>query len=391
MAETAVPGRERNPMRIAEVSTHVLEAPLSYPFSWSVNRTTVRASCVVEVVTDTGLVGWGECFGPARPLAAVVEAFRPHLVGADPLATEMLWQELYNRFRDQGRKGLAVSGLSGVDIALWDIRGRALGVPVHRLLGGPVRSRVQVYATGTYRLDEGDPLDYVVEEVRQRLAEGFDAIKLKIGLDFEEDVELIRAVRREIGPERELMLDANHAYDVVEATALGRRVADQRIGWFEEPVVPEDLEAYREVRSRQPIPVAGGECEYTRWGFADVFTRRAMDIVQPDTCAAGGISECKKIADMANAFGVRYLPHVWGTGIGMSAALQLVAALPHTPVRLRPREPLFEWDCSEHPFRQAVLQRPLEQKDGFLEVPAAPGLGVEVDRAALRRFTVENP
>jgi D-galactarolactone cycloisomerase len=375
-------------MRIAEVNAHVLEAPLTHPFSWSVNRTTVRASCIVEVVTDTGLVGWGECFGPARPNAAVVEAFRPFLIGADPLATEALWQNLYNRFRDQGQKGLVISALSGVDIALWDIRGRHLGVAVHRLLGGPLRSRVRAYATGTYRLDEGDPLGYVVEEVRQRVAEGFDAVKLKIGLDFEEDVALIRAVRRELGPERELMLDANHAYDVVEATTLGHRVADQRIGWFEEPVVPEDLDAYHEVRSRQPIPVAGGECEYTRWGFVNVFTKRAMDIVQPDTCAAGGISECKKIADMANAFGVRYLPHVWGTGIGMAAALQLVATLPDTPARLRPREPLFELDCSEHPFRQAVLRRPLVRNNGFLEIPEGPGLGVEVDRDALREFTV---
>lgn len=373
-------------MKITEVNAHVLEAPLEQPFGWSVNRTTVRATCIVEIVTDTGLVGWGECFGPPRPNAAVVREFRPLLIGRDPTATEAIWQHLYNSFRDQGQKGLVVSALSGVDIALWDLRGRELGVPVHRLLGGPFRTCVQAYATGTYRLDSGDPLDYVLDEVRQRLEEGFDAVKLKIGLDFDEDVELIRAVRREIGPARELMLDANHAYDVVEASTLGRLVADERIGWFEEPVVPEDLDAYHELRSRQPIPVAGGECEYTRWGFADVFTKRAMDIVQPDTCAAGGISECKKIADMANAFGVRYLPHVWGIGIGMAAALQLVGALPHTPARRLPREPLFELDCSEHPFRQAVLREPLEQHDGFLAIPTGPGLGIEVDRDAIRQF-----
>jgi D-galactarolactone cycloisomerase len=375
-------------MKIAELRTYVLETPLQQPFHWSVDRTTVRKSCIVEIVTDTGVTGWGECFGPARPNAAVVQSFRDHLIGADPLASDVIWQNLYNRFRDQGQKGLIVSGLSGVDIALWDIKGKAFGAPIHQLMGGPMRRRVQAYATGTYRLDDGDPLDYVIQEVRERLAEGFTAIKLKIGLDFEEDIALIRAVRAEIGPESQLMLDANHAYDAAEAIALGRRVADQNIGWFEEPVVPEDLASYREVKAAQPVPVAGGECEFTRWGFINIMVTRAMDIVQPDTCAAGGLSECKKIADMATAFGIRYIPHVWGTGISIAAALQLLGAIPHTPARLRPREPLLEFDRSEHPFRQAVLVEPLEQHGGWVDIPTGPGLGIEINRAALGRFTV---
>ncbi|QJP15068.1 mandelate racemase/muconate lactonizing enzyme family protein [Starkeya sp. ORNL1] len=373
-------------MRIAELHTHVLEAPLQQPFGWSVDRTTVRKSCLVEIVTDTGLTGWGECFGPARPNAAVVNAFRHLLIDADPLAGDVIWQNLYNRFRDQGQKGLVISGLSGVDIALWDIRGKHFGAPVHQLMGGPMRTKVQAYATGTYRLDDADPLDYVIREVRERMAEGFHGVKLKIGIDFEEDIALIKAARQAIGPERRLMLDANHAYDATEAIALGRRVADQNIDWFEEPVVPEDLASYREVKAGQPIPVAGGECDYTRWGFINIFTSRAMDIIQPDTCAAGGLSECKKIADMATAFGIRYIPHVWGSGIALAAALQLLAVVPHTPARLRPREPLLEFDRSEHPFRQAVLTEPLEHKDGWVDIPTGPGLGIEVDRDALRRF-----
>jgi D-galactarolactone cycloisomerase len=373
-------------MRIAELHTHVLEAPLQQPFGWSVDRTTVRKSCLVEIVTDTGLTGWGECFGPARPNAAVVNAFRHLLIDADPLAGDVIWQNLYNRFRDQGQKGLVISGLSGVDIALWDIRGKHFGAPIHQLMGGPMRTRVQAYATGTYRLDDADPLDYVIREVRERMAEGFHGVKLKIGIDFEEDIALIKAAREAIGPERRLMLDANHAYDATEAIALGRRVADQNIDWFEEPVVPEDLASYREVKAGQPIPVAGGECDYTRWGFINIFSQRAMDIIQPDTCAAGGLSECKKIADMATAFGIRYIPHVWGSGIALAAALQLLAVVPHTPARLRPREPLLEFDRSEHPFRQAVLTEPLEHEDGWVDIPTGPGLGIEVDRNALRRF-----
>jgi D-galactarolactone cycloisomerase len=375
-------------MKITHVRTHVLEAPLSQPFSWSFDGTATRSACLVEVETDEGVTGWGECFGEARLNAAVVQAFDRHLIGADPCASEAIWQTLYNRFRDRGQKGLVITALSGVDIALWDIRGKVSALPVHRLMGGPLRTRVQAYATGTYRRDQGNPLDYVVEEVKEYAAQGFMGVKVKIGRDVDADVELIRAVRAAIGPSRKLMLDANHGYDAIDAIALGRRVADQTIEWFEEPVAPEDLASYREVRRGQPIPVAGGECEFTRWGFVNILTTRSMDILQPDTCAAGGLSECKKIADMANAFGIRYLPHVWGTGVSLAAALQLLAVLPHTPPRFTPREPLLEFDRTEHAFRQQILTAPLEHEGGWVQIPTGPGLGIEINRDTLKKYSI---
>ncbi len=373
-------------MRIAEVRTHVLEARLSQPFSWSFNRTDLRSTCLVEIICENGITGWGECFGPARLNAAIVAAYRPYLVGQNALATERHWQTLYNQFRDQGQKGLAITALSGGDIALWDLKGKHFEAPVHVLMGGPLRHEVAAYATGTYRTDTGDPMHYILNEVRGYVAEGFGAVKLKIGFGVAEDVALIRAVREAIGPRIGLMLDANHGYDTIEAIAVGRAVAACDIGWFEEPVVPDDLESYVEVRRGQPIPIAGGECDFTRWGFREVLTRRAIDILQPDTCAAGGLSECKKIADMATAFGVRYVPHVWGTGVGLAAALQLLAVLPHTPPRHTPREPLLEFDRSEHPFRQAILSAPLEHTGGIVRIPDRPGLGIEIDRPAIDRF-----
>jgi D-galactarolactone cycloisomerase len=373
-------------MKIAEVNTHVLEAKIGTPFSWSFNRADTRGGCVVEIVCEDGTTGWGECFGPARLNAAIVQAFRPLLIGQDPLATERIWQTLYNQFRDQGQKGLTVTAISGVDIALWDIKGKHFEAPVHQLMGGPLRTSVPAYATGTYRRDSGDPLDYIVEEVKGYVKEGFGAVKLKIGFGIPDDIALIRAVREAMGPKIGLMLDANHGYDAIDAIALGRAVAPLDIGWFEEPVVPDDLGSYEEVRRGQPIPVAGGECEFTRWGFREVLTRRAMDIIQPDTCAAGGLSECKKIADMANAFGVRYLAHVWGTGIGLSAALHLLAVIPDNPPRHTSRQPLLEFDRSEHPFRQVVLKTPIEHDNGIVAVPTGPGLGIEIDRAVLKRF-----
>jgi D-galactarolactone cycloisomerase len=375
-------------MKIRDVIVHVLEAPLSQPFRWSFNEATTRQSCIVEIVTEDGVSGWGESLGPARLNAAVIEAFGPLLIGADALATEVIWQKLYNTFRDYGQKGLVVTALSAVDIALWDLKGRHFGVPVHTLMGGPVRTEVKAYATGTYRTRSGDHHAYIAEEVTGYAREGFGAVKLKIGFDVADDIKLTRAVRAAIGPNIGLMLDANHGFDVIEAIKLGRAVADCDIGWFEEPVVPDDLDSYVEVRRGQPIPVAGGECDFTRWGFREILTRRAIDIIQPDTCMAGGLSECKKIADMTTAFGVRYVPHVWGCGIGLAAALQLLAVLPHTPPRHNPLEPMLEFDRSEHPFRQAILNEPIEHVKGTVKIPTAPGLGIEIDRKTLAKWRV---
>jgi D-galactarolactone cycloisomerase len=373
---------------IADIQCHVLEARIDEPFWWSFNRSDARASCIVQIIADDGTSGWGECFGPARLNAAIIEAFKPYLLGQDLRAGDLIWQTLYNQFRDQGQKGLTITAMSGVDIALWDLRGRHFEAPVHVLMGGALRREVKAYATGTYRHGGGDPMDYICKEVAGYVREGFPAVKLKIGFGVEEDVALIAAVRETIGPKTGLMLDANHGFDCLEAIELGRRAAKYDIGWFEEPVVPDELQSYEEVKARQPIPVAGGECEFTRWGFREILTRRAIDIIQPDTCAAGGLSECKKIADMATAFGVRYVPHVWGTGIGLAAALQLLAVLPNTPPRHTPLEPMLEFDRSEHPFRQAVMTHEIEHDAGVVKIPEGPGLGIEINRETLDKFRV---
>jgi D-galactarolactone cycloisomerase len=376
-------------MMITAVRTHVLKAALSQPFAYSRAWYDTRTAMVVEIETDEGLIGWGECYGPARITAAVVQSVAPWLIGHDPLRTEFLWQMIYARLRDHGQKGAVIQGLSGIDIALWDIKGKHFGVPVHRLLGGPLRSEVQAYATGLYRRKSGDPLRYLAEEAAGYVADGFKAVKLKVGFGVEEDVAVTRAVREAIGPDIALMVDANHAYDAVAAIRLGRMIEADNIGWFEEPVPPEDVAGYRAVKAAISIPIAGGECEFTRFGFRDILALRAIDIIQPDTCAAGGLSECKKIADMAEAFGVRYNPHVWGTGIAIAASLQLLAVLPsHTPPSLAPVAPMLEFDRTEHPIRQSLLVQPIEHTKGVVRVPDAPGLGIEVDRETLARFAV---
>ena len=371
-------------MKITEIRTHVLHAALSQPFAYSRAWYDTRTAMVVEIATDTGLTGWGECYGPARMTAAVVDSVAPWLIGADPLRTEYLWREIYARLRDHGQKGVVIEGLSGIDIALWDIKGKNFGVPAHTLLGGAVRNAVQAYATGLYRRKSGDPLRYLAEEAAGYVAEGFKAVKLKVGFGVEEDAAVTRAVREAIGPGVALMVDANHAYDAAAAIRLGRMIEPHDIGWFEEPVPPEDIAGYRAVKAALSIPIAGGECEFTRFGFRELLVTRAVDIVQPDTCAAGGLTECKKIADMAEAFGVRYNPHVWGTGIAIAASLQLLAVLPaHTPPSLAPLEPLLEFDRTEHPIRQALLTQPIEHEAASCACRTGRGSG---SRSIARRW-----
>jgi len=376
-------------MKITEIKTHILHADLSEPFHWAIGEAQSRGACLVEIVTDTGPIGWGECFGPARPAAALVAAYRPLLIGADPLASEKIWQDLYAAIRDQGQRGVPICALSGIDIALWDLKGKHFGAPIHQLMGGPLRMSVKAYATGTYRTRSGDPMDYICKEAAGYKAEGFSAMKLKIGFDVDEDAALIEAVRRTIGPDMSLMLDANHGYDAVDAIRLAKKAEPFDIGWFEEPVPPEDLDGYVAVKAATSIPIAGGETSYTRFGFRDILARRAMDYLQPDVCGAGGLSECKKIADMANAFGIRVVPHVWGTAVGLAAALQLLAVLPHTPPGRRPWEPILEFDRSEHPARQAIVTRAIEHEAGAVAIPDGPGLGIEIDREAVASFSVE--
>jgi len=378
-------------MKITNIRTHVLQAALSQPFAYSRAWYDTRTAMLVEIETDAGLIGWGECYGPARMTGAVVDSVTPWLIGEDPLRTDVLWRMVYSRLRDHGQKGVVIQGLSGIDIALWDVKGKHFGVPVHQLLGGAQRTEVQAYATGLYRRKAGDPLRYLAEEAASYVAEGFGAVKLKIGFGVEEDAAVTRTVREAIGPDVALMVDANHAYDAVAAISLGRRIEQYEIGWFEEPVPPEDVAGYRSVKAALSIPIAGGECEFTRFGFRDLLVSHALDIVQPDTCAAGGLSECKRIADMAEAFGIRYNPHVWGTGIAIAASLQLLAVLPpHTPLSLKPAEPMLEFDRTEHPIRQAILTSPIEHRGGVVQVPDGPGLGIEVDRKVLNRFAMRS-
>ncbi|NIZ11322.1 mandelate racemase/muconate lactonizing enzyme family protein [Pseudooceanicola sp. HF7] len=373
-------------MKIEAVHTHLLEHRLETPFQSASMRFDRRQHILVEVICDDGTVGWGECLGPAGPNAAVVKAYANWLVGMDPLETEKIWATLYNALRDQGQRGLTVTALSGIDIALWDIKGKHFGVPVSTLLGGRFRESVKAYATGAFKRDGVDRVTDNAEEAARHRAAGFHAMKIKIGFDFQEDMAVIRAVREAMGPDMRLMIDGNHGYDTVEAIRIGRAAADLGVDWFEEPVTPEHLSAYRELRRQQPLPIAGGETWHARWGMKEPIETRCVDILQPDLCGCGGFTEMKRIADMAALHNVRVVPHVWGTGVQIAASLQFMAAMIPNPVRVNPVEPILEFDRTHNPFRQAVLSTPIEHENGVVHIPSAPGIGVEINRAALKEF-----
>jgi len=380
-------------MKITGIQAYALRGLLKDGgFGWSLRVTDRRESAVCVVETDAGLQGVGEALfiGPAKLVAHVIaELYAPMLLGRDPLETSVLWDQMYNLSRDGGQKGLPISAMSAIDIALWDLKGKALGVPVYTLLGGAYRRRARVYATGLYE-PQGVPdvQAALVAEARGYQAAGFPGMKLKVGYGVERDAALVRAIRRAIGDDLFLMLDANHAYSAPEALRLARALEAERIYWFEEPVPPEDLDGYAELRRSSPILIAGGECEYTRYGFRELINRRAVDILQPDLGAAGGFSELQKIVAMASAANLPVMPHVWGTNVGLAAALQLFAALPHFPERRFPAEPFFELDQSPHPFRSRTTLEQFPMGDGYVEIPDRPGLGITLDMECVRAWSV---
>jgi len=379
-------------VKIVDVRAHCLSSALETPFAFSQGWVKSRGACLVEVQTDAGLTGWGEalCQGlqpPAIAAAAIESALKPLLVGADPLQIEPLWHRMYMHTRDYGMQGAMIAAISGVDIALWDLAGKSLGQPVWRLLGGAYRERVQIYATGFYRVKGQGEAARLADEAQQRAAQGFKFLKIKLGFGVADDLAVMQAVARAIeGKGLRMMIDTNHAYGVADAVRLGRALAPLDLRWYEEPVAAEDLAGYGELRAKLDVPIAGGENEFTVFGFRRLLESRAVDIAQPDVCAAGGFTACRHIAALALAYGVQVNPHVWGSSVGQAASLHLICALPLANPALFADEPIFEYDCSSHPFRESLIDKPLRQREGWLALPEGPGLGIEVERKALERF-----
>jgi galactonate dehydratase len=373
-------------MRIDSVKAIPLLATLDQPQRTGVATYTKLGIALVEVRTDTGLVGYGECLARYSPriwVAIVDDLLAPLVVGADPFDTERLWESMYRDLRSFSghSRGMLVEAIAGVDIALWDIKGKATGLPLYALLGGATRTRLRAYASSIMQQDLAE-----MEAEAARLVErGFRAIKIKVGVGPERDAATVRAIRRVVGDAVDVMLDANGAYRAPDAIDLAHRIADLRITWLEEPVVSDDLEGYARVRAATTIPIAAGEAEYTRFGASELLSRGLIDVIQPDVARAGGFSETRKIVDLASAHHVAYAPHVGFSGaVCVAATLHLAAAAVNFTT--------YECIHTANPLRERLALAPLggpeQLTDGEIPLPSGPGLGIDLDPDALRRFRV---
>ena len=387
-------------MKITRIASHVLQCDMAEELGYSQQFYSKRTAHIVEVDTDAGITGWGECFGPGTVALAnrtiVEQVIQPMVLGADPMDRDVIWHKVYNLLRDHGRKGMPLQALSGVDIALWDIAGKATGQPIHKLIGGAHRHSVPVYGYGMMlrREDAASLAARFTDEAAKIREMGFVGAKMKVGLGPKHDVALAEAVRRAVGDAYDFMVDANHCYTTADAFFVGRALEELGALWFEEPVAPEDLDGYAALRAGLRVSIAGGEAEYSRWGWRALLESRGLDIAQPEVCALGGISEYLRVLALCHAHFTPVVNHVWGSAVAVAANLQLLAAMPPLPGGLFPRQPMLEFDTTENRFRDDLLINPMDiqgqvaRNGGYVAIPDGPGLGVEPDRDFLRYYAV---
>ena len=376
--------------KITKVETYIVKDKLSQSFYFSQWKYSERCICLVKITDTNGQYGWGEGYGPASVLEAGIKLLKPLLIGENPLQNEVIWNKMHRKTFDYARKGVLIASISAIDIAVMDLKGKNLGLSVANLLGGYLRKKVQPYATGMYFSDLKNPSKNYQKEAEKYINMGFKAIKMKVGLGVKQDFQNVKLMREIIGDDIMLMIDSNHAYSYNEALSLAKKIEQFDISWFEEPLSPEYYEQYAELRKNTIIPIAGGECEYLRFGFLQLLKNKSLDILQPDICSCGGITEAKRIAALASSYGVPIVPHTWGSGIGIHVALQFIANLEPIPGRLVEAPFLLEYDQTENRIRDYLTIPKIEIKDGEIKIPNNPGLGVDVDERFLYDFTASD-
>lgn len=364
-------------MKITDVEATLISIPLRKPASMSNKTVTAREYVVTRVRTDEGITGSAYTIGGMVVLSAVRDALTPLVLGADPFDTERLWDKMFRTTLTLGRKGAVIRALSTVDIALWDIKGKALGTPLYKLLGA-YTDLVPAYASGGY-YRQGESFQQMAEEMAGVVERGFKTIKIKVGaLPLEQEVERLRTLRQTVGDGVEIFVDANCAWnDLTYARKIMRAFEEYRVGWFEEPVLPDNFRGSAELAATFETPIATGEQECTRWGFRDLIEHRAADILQPDVAVVGGVSEWMKVAALASAHDLPIASHYFH-----DVHVHLMAAIPNAFMA-----EYFIRDLDIMVFDDVVLE-PLRPENGYLRPPERPGLGMELDEQALQRFRV---
>jgi len=374
-------GAWRPRLRITAVRVHQLAARLREPFGWSLNWTQTRTATLVEVVTDAGLTGWGEGYCDASLLRQRAD----RLLGRSPFELEAIYEEMRAPGGPQQRPGPCAT--PGLDIALWDLVGKALEMPVSALLGRQYRTHVMPYVTALYRKQRPDFCEALVEEARCWANLGYRALKMKTGYSPELDLQAVAAVREAIGPEIALAIDSNCAYDAGTALRIGVRLEQLNLMWWEEPLVADDLAGYRHLRQALRIPLAAGETGSLDWLVLHYVQPRLIDILQPDLGNIG-LTGARLLTQLCHLNHIRLIPHNWGTALNTAATLQWVSTSPPLTPALNPPEPMLEFDQTEHPFRDALVAQRIapDTPGGALAVPNGPGLGVSVIPEAVAEF-----
>jgi len=343
-------------------------------YGWVVKHDTI----IVEVGTDEGITGIGTGIGRAESIKSIVEhQLRESLIGEDPTQIERLWTKMYAGSRMEpslargyilpitGRRGDTLCAIAAIDIALWDIWGKVLNQPIHKLLGG-ARNSIRAYASGGWA-----PGAEAGAEIAGYIAKGFTAAKMRSegrdGFTIEKSIRRIAAAREAIGPDVELMVDAHGSLDVSTAIQLAKRMEPYNVAWFEEPISPDNHSGLAEVRRATTVPIATGESEFTRFDFLSLLEQRAVDVVQPDIGIAGGFTEVRRILALASAYGVKAAPHNWGSGILFAASLHMVLSAPNCYI--------MEVGQAQNPLIHEIFQEPFDIRDGYIYGPERPGLG----------------
>jgi L-alanine-DL-glutamate epimerase-like enolase superfamily enzyme len=390
-------------MRIIDVTTIKLNYHMPGAMADAIHYMPARPTLLVQVHTDAGITGLGEAAAYGGFLesaeAIILNELRQTVLGHDPFRVEHLWSMMATRAHQRGRRGMLMMAISGIDIALWDIVGQATRTPLYRLLGGYRDTLVGYASAGFYAAGKGTA--ELAEEFGGYAARGFRYGKMKVGRNpevmlnplhdmqasdyatatLEEDVERVRAVRAAVGPKFRLAIDANNAWTPSVALKFMRAVEPLDIHWLEEPVATDDLEGSALVAHRLDTPVSGYETETGLAGFRELIARRAVDIVQPDVIWTGGITECRKVAALAQAYGLPVIPHVFSSAVSSIANMHFIAAIPNGG--------LLEFDQNPNPLRSELFEEPIDiDAGGRVRLPDRPGLGVTLNQATVEKYKV---
>ena len=368
-------------MKITDVETIILRLPEVVP-----NGDGLQDVLIIRVHTDAGITGIGEAHTAPQVLKAIIDApvsqlsaqgLRQLLLGRDPRNIAELWDLMYDHTTTFGRRGVVINAISGIDIALWDILGKASGEPLHRLLGDAGHESIPTYASDLWPASAEE----AVAKARSFVERGFRAMKLGwggLGDDVDADAATVASIRRAVGPDVDIMVDIGVALPFDDALRLATALADSNVFFLEEPLSPDDLAGFAHLVDASPTPIATGEKETTRFGFRDLMEHGGLRIIQPDVARAGGLTEMRRIADLAAARGARIIPHCWATDVLVSATLHFLAAQ---------ADPAYqEFNVMDNPLRTGLLTEPLRPRDGHLRVPEGPGLGVELDERLLEAY-----